>query len=329
MKPSSHAHRLRAALVLCALLLPAAGHASCTRLNPGDQHLVLSFPMPNIDRPDAGFGPLGGGGNISDSFACTAGQTAFDVDLSFPGLTYERDIEYNGRTFPAYSFGPRSPLIGFWHSLQTPGSTHSSQLPVALGRNRNPGIVLPSPAPITAGLLIVLFARGGAMQGMPDTDIGFATSSVEGDPGQSMRHYLRLGLPMRPVTCTISDTPVSLDPAAFAALATPGDSTEETPFEVPLNCPSANVDVFLRVDDASGSNAADGVLAPTAASSASGVRMQLLMAGAPLALGREWNHGYSSAGVQPLPFVARYLRTSDALVPGDIGGEAVLTADYR
>ncbi|HDS1511322.1 fimbrial protein [Stenotrophomonas maltophilia] len=112
-------------------------------------------------------------------------------------------------------------------------------------------------------------------------------------------------------------------------MATPGDSTEETPFEVPLNCPSANVDVFLRVDDASGTNAADGVLAPTAASSASGVRMQLLMAGAPLALGREWNHGYSSAGVQPLPFVARYLRTSDALVPGDIGGEAVLTADYR
>ncbi|WP_229655268.1 fimbrial protein [Stenotrophomonas maltophilia] len=329
MKPSSSAHRLRAVLVLCALLLPAAAQASCTRLNPGDQHLVLSFPMPNIDRPDTGFGPLGGNGNISESFECSAGQTAFDVDLSFPGLTYERDIVHNGHTYPAYSFGPRSPLIGFYHNLQTPTGEGSVGLPVALGRNRNPGIMLATTRPVTADLLIVLFARGGAMQGMPDTDMGFATSSVEGDPGQNMRHYLQLGLPMRPVTCTVSDTPVSLDPAAFAALATPGDSTEETPFEVPLNCPSANVDVFLRVDDASGTNAADGVLAPTAASSASGVRMQLLMAGAPLALGREWNHGYSSAGVQPLPFVARYLRTSDALVPGDIGGEAVLTADYR
>lgn len=96
------------ALAICVLALPGGAEAGCSRLVPGDQDIVLPlFPMPNVDRPDAAFGPFSNG-FVEQG---TAGQTAFVVDLTISRLAYGRNISHRGLTFRAYSVGPRSPLV--------------------------------------------------------------------------------------------------------------------------------------------------------------------------------------------------------------------------
>ena len=317
------------ALAICVLALPGGAEAGCTRFVPGDQNIVPPpFPMPNVDRPDAAFGPFSNG-FVEQGFECTAGQTAFVVDLTVPGLTYERDISDRGLTYRAYSVGPRSPLIGFRHSLSTQGNTLQNHMPLASGRNRNPGLVLTATTPVTSSLSIMLFARGGAMEGFPATDLGFATSSVETDPGQTMQHTMRLEVAIRPATCSITSTSHALDSVIANDLAASGSNAKESSFDVMMNCPMGNIDVHLSLADANNPGSSNGQLAPAPGATAGGVQVQLLRGGLPVQFGRVWSHGWSSKGSQAIPFSARYLRTADPLVPGEVKGEAVLTADYR
>lgn len=317
------------ALAICVLALPGGAEAACTRLAPGDQNIVLPpFPMPNVDRPDAAFGPFSNS-SVEQGFECTAGQTAFVVDLTLFGLTYERDISHLGHIYRAYSIGPRSPLIGFQHALIVQGGGAQNYMPVALGRNRNPGLVLTATTPVTSSLSIMLFARGGAMEGFPATDLGFATSSVESDPSQTMQHTMRLEVAIRPATCSITSTSHALDNVIANDLAASGSNAKESSFDVMMNCPMDNIDVHLSLADANNPGSSNGQLAPAPGADAGGVQVQLLRGGLPVQFGRVWSHGWSSKGSQAIPFSARYLRTADPLVPGEVKGEAVLTADYR
>lgn len=202
--PSTAARRRSRVPALATLLMVAAmalqaqqASASCVRLNPGDQDLTVSLTMPNLDRPDTRF-RLGTGGAVLDSFSCTAGQTAFNIDAPLTGLTYVRDIQHNSYLYKVYSTGPRSPLIGFSFSVQRSGNTVGGP-PIAIGtRNRHPGVPLTAPGPIRVDVYMEIFFRGGAMESIPMTDLGTITSSVEGDPSQSMQHHVRLEITVPP-----------------------------------------------------------------------------------------------------------------------------------
>jgi type 1 fimbria pilin len=310
-----------------ALQAPQAG-ASCVRLNPGDQDLTVSLTMPNIDRPDTRY-RVASGGAVLDSFECTAGQTAFNIDAPLTGLTYVRDVQMDSYLYKVYSTGPRSPLIGFSFSVQKSGTTIGGP-PIAVGSsNRHPGVLLTAPGPIRLDAYMVIFFRGGAMESIPMTDLGTITSSVEGDPSQSMQHHVRLEIIVPPVTCTLANASHALDDVLANELAASGSNAKESSFDVTMNCPMDNIDVQLSLADANDPGSSNGQLAPAPGANAGGVQVQLLRGGQPVQFGQAWSNGWSNKGQQGIPFSARYLRTADPLVPGLVKGEAVLTADYR
>lgn len=333
--PSAAARRISRVPALVALLMIAAmalqaqqANASCVRLNPGDQDLTVSLTMPNIDRPDTRY-RVSNVGRISGGFECTAGQTAFNIDAPLTGLTYVRDVQMDSYLYKVYSTGPRSPLIGFSFSVKRAGTTFGGP-PIELGvRNRHPGEPLIQTQPMDVDVYMLIFFRGGAMESVPMTDLGTITSSVEGDPSQSMQHHVRLEIIVPPVTCTLANASHTLDDVVANELAASGSDARESSFDVTMNCPMDNIDVQLSLADANDPGSSNGQLAPAPGATAGGVQVQLLRGGQPVQFGQAWSHGWSSKGQQAIPFSARYLRTADPLVPGDVKGEAVLTADYR
>lgn len=324
--------RVAAASAVGLLLLSPAVGASCVRLTPGDQDLTVSLTMPNLDRPDQRF-ILQTGVTVADGFECSSGQNAFFTELPLTGLTYEREIASpDGRTYSVYSVGPRSPLIGFLHMVGSNhnGNTRTSQDAVAVGRrHRNPGIVSTVTEGVDVNLGVMLFFRGGAMESIPMTSLGTATSWDENDPSQSIQHHLRIEVNIPTLTCTLADSSQSLDPVSADLLAAAGSTAGEKTVTVAMNCPSANVDVEMVLADANDAGNVGSLLTPAAASDAGGVQLEMLRAGNPVQFGQRWSHGLSSKGAQDIPFTARYVRTAGALNPGTIIGEAVLTATYR
>ena len=323
--------RKRAVLGVALVLLCPAAHASCIRLTPGDQDLTISLTMPNLDLPDRRFRLVSEPG-VTDGYQCDSGQNAFLTELPLTGLTYEREIASDdGRTYSVYSVGPRSPLIGFLHMVgSNNGNTRTSQDAVAVGRrHRNPGIVSTVTEGVDVNLGVMLFFRGGAMESIPMTSLGTATSWDENDPSQSIQHHLRIEVNVPTLTCTLADSSQSLDPVSADLLAAAGSTAGEKTVTVAMNCPSANVDVEMVLADANDAGNAGSLLTPAGGSDAGGVRLEMLRAGNPVQFGQRWRHGWSSKGSQDVPFTARYRRTADALQPGTIIGEAVLTATYR
>ncbi|MFG6069072.1 fimbrial protein [Stenotrophomonas indicatrix] len=322
----------RCSWTLFALAAASAAHAGCVRLNPGDQDLVISMTMPNLDLPNRRFA-LQAQGGVLDGFMCSAGQNAFLTDVTFTGLTYEREIAADdGRTYSVYSLGPRSPLIGFVHAVNPPAgsTTRPSQDAVIPGqRHRNPGPVSAISEPVSVSYGVMLFFRGGAMESIPMTSLGTATSWDENDPSQSIQHHLRIEVNVPTLTCTLADSSQSLDPVSADLLATPGSTAGEKAVAMAMTCPSANVGVEMVLTDANDAGNVGSLLTPAAASDAGGVQLEMLRAGNPVQFGQRWQHGWSSKGSQDVPFTARYRRTADALQPGTIIGEAVLTATYR
>lgn len=301
------------------------------RLNPGDQDVTLSMTMPNLDLPDRRF-RLASGTTVPDPFQCDPGTNAFIVDLPLTGLTYEREIASDdGRTYSAYSLGPRSPLIGFLHAVDTlHNGNRTSQDAVAVGvRHRNKGISLSVMEPVTVWMGIMLFFRGGAMESIPMTSLGTATSWNEDDPSQTIQHHFSIEVNIPVLTCTLTASSQSLDPVSADLLAAAGSTAGEKRVAMSMNCPSANVDVSMMLADANDAGNSGSVLEPAAASDASGVKVEMLRGGNPVQFGQTWSHGWSSKGSQDVPFTARYVRTAGTLKPGAIVGEAVLTATYR
>ncbi|MDV3510473.1 fimbrial protein [Stenotrophomonas sp. C4297] len=315
--------------LLLPLLLLCAGsvQAACQRNGTRDGTLDLALTMPNIDRPDARF--AGGGSRADDAFNCTLGTEELMVQMPASGLTYVRDIVYEARTYPAYQTSPRSPLLIFNHTIGDLAGDNYERTPLRAGEVTRSQFV-----PKTAGLLasvvnVYAFFRGGAMESIPATSLGTLEVWSQSDPGNRVRHTVSVQLTVPVLTCTLSAADHTLDDVSANALASAGDTARESAFGVSMNCPSANVHVDLSVADANAAGGTNGVLALATGSTAEGVQIQLLQAGAPVQFGSTWSHGFSLKGVQAIPFTARYLRMPSALVPGTVKGEAVLTATYR
>ncbi|KAA9003901.1 fimbrial protein [Stenotrophomonas cyclobalanopsidis] len=122
---------------------------------------------------------------------------------------------------------------------------------------------------------------------------------------------------------------MSLPDVRPTALPTAGSTAGNSTLNVRMNCPSAGTTVKLTLTDANGNSGGTGQLTPTRDSTAAGARVRLLRGTTPVQFGTQWTHGASSAGDQSIAFTAQYIRTSGALQPGVLRGEATLTADYQ
>ncbi|WP_240196672.1 MULTISPECIES: fimbrial protein [Stenotrophomonas] len=281
-----------------------------------------NISMPNLDLPDRYY--RGTGGYLTDAYECPAGTAEFVVDVSLAGLTYVRDIVYDGMVWAAYGFSDRSPLIGMVYQL-----TGSSNQPLHPGQRITLDASVTSNGKKNAGVIIRYFFRGGAMESVPYRHLGTVEAWPVSDPSQRLLSPIALGFTVPPVTCTLANASHSLDDVLANELAASGSNAKESSFDVAMNCPMDNIDVQLSLADANDPGSSNGQLAPAPGATAGGVQVQLLRGGQPVQFGQAWSHGWSSKGQQAIPFSARYLRTPDPLVPGDVKGEAVLTADYR
>jgi type 1 fimbria pilin len=318
-------------MALATMLLAVAEQAAaCVRLRLDDQVDELVRTVPNLDRPDQHFS--GTGATLPDSYLCPPGQEEFLVSVNLSGLTYERDISYAGLSVPAYSLGPRSPLVIFLHGVRgSSGSGGSlSAIPLRNGvLNRNPGTSLTSASTIEHYIQLRIFFRGGAMESVPRSFLGTVETWPVSNPANPFRHSFTVEFTVPPVTCTLANASHTLDDVLANELAASGSNAKESSFDVTMNCPMDNIDVQLSLADANDPGSRNGQLALAPGATAGGVQVQLLRGGQPVQFGQAWSHGWSSKGQQAIPFSARYLRTADPLVPGDVKGEAVLTADYR
>lgn len=309
----------------CTLLplLAIAPSMACQRLSPSDQVLDDNRTIPNLDLPDRYF--AGTGGYLASAYRCPAGVSEFVINAPLAGLTYVRDIVYDGNTYAAYGFSDRSPLIGMLYQMSD-GSPHTIRVGTAQ-TVRSPS--RPAEGSVNAGVIIRYFLRGGAMQSVPYQHLGSVEAWPVADPTQRLQTPISLGFNVPPVTCALTDHTLVLDEVIANELASPGDSAKGVDFDVVMACPSANVDVSFTMADANDPANTGSLLAPAAGSDATGVQVQILRGAVPLSFGQAWSHGWSAKGSQPIGFHARYLRTSEALAPGAIIGEAVLTATYR
>ncbi|HHA2674279.1 fimbrial protein [Stenotrophomonas maltophilia] len=325
--PASHRSSYVQMLALLMLIggVTAFPAVACQRLVLGDQVLDRSGLMPNLDFPDRNYN--GVGGFLTNAYDCPPGDTEFVVDVPLAGLTYVRDTVYQGLALSLYQFSDRSPLIAMRYQLSSASGRHSMSL--------HPGIRATLPVTfgttetVNAGVVFFFFFRGGAMESVPYRFLGTIEAWPITDPGQRLRSPVSLGFTLAPVTCTIANASHSLDDVLANELAASGSNAKESSFDVAMNCPMDNIDVQLSLADANDPGSSNGQLAPAPGATAGGVQVQLLRGGQPVQFGQAWSHGWSSKGQQAIPFSARYLRTADPLVPGDVKGEAVLTADYR
>lgn len=317
-------------VLIASLTLSPKNAVACQRLVFNDINDSVVRVAQNLDQPGVRF--WGVGASQIRTYQCSPGQEAFLINMNLPGLTYEGEIlSAGGVMAPAYSFGSRSPLLTFLFSVTPNGQT--GQLPrIALRNgevNRHAGVPFTATGRVDHFLQMHIHYRGGAMESVPSTFIGTIEFWPENDASNPYRHSFTLELDIPVVTCNLTDVSHSLDDARMEDLAASGSNAKESSFDVTMNCPMDNIDVQLSLADANDPGSSNGQLAPAPGATAGGVQVQLLRGGQPVQFGQAWSHGWSSKGQQAIPFSARYLRTADPLVPGDVKGEAVLTADYR
>jgi len=114
-------------------------------------------------------------------------------------------------------------------------------------------------------------------------------------------------------------------------LMNPDDVAKEEEIRISMNCPMGGIPVKLTLSDNHDVGNTGSQLSPAPGTDAQGVRIELLRNGTPVQFGVRWDHGHSmpGGGSESVAFSARYRRVAGPLVPGDVVGEAVLTADYE
>ncbi len=140
--------------------------------------------------------------------------------------------------------------------------------------------------------------------------------------------------------CTVtSPSPsVPLDPIKASALTGIGSTAGEKSFPITLNCPSAGTKVFITLTDNANPANTSTTLALKSGSTASGVALQVLNQGTPVAFGpdssaagntNQWQAGTSSGGPMDIPLSARYVQTDAKVKAGTVNGVATFTMSYQ
>lgn len=320
--PTRHRHPLRW-LVLLLALLPLAGWAqsSCTvsgqraatnlvvgTESEAEADTVLSIPI-------RGFGT---------SLVNCGYSTTVNVKPDMPQLTYVRDVVIAGTTYPAYGWSATSPLAVFRYRIVN--SLENYDEPLRLDRETQ--ITFISAGGPYFQLAVGLVARGGTIIG-ETVDLGGVETSVAGSPSTRLYNVATVQIHASSPECRgRTDAAVSLQPVRQHQLQRPGDSAAEQAAPARVRCNSAGLVATVRIDDALDPGNKSSVLSAAAGTTASGVAVQLLRGGIPLAMGTQWDVTSDGSWLDQ-DLSARYIRTTDALTPGDIVGEAVITADLK
>ncbi|MBD8695686.1 fimbrial protein [Stenotrophomonas sp. CFBP 13718] len=321
-------------LITGALLASASAVVSaCTVVSANDTFDAGEVILADETRPDI---LLFQGGNSSDESGLQFSDCPsnvwldFDSTPSMAGLTYVRDVPLRGRMYPAYGWGPRSPLIAlvfFQRAQLAPGGgveypfnpTTSNSFRVSTGIGKRMGAVL----------RFFIYSRGGQMTDVAPGSL-MSSSRLPAYPADgSMLHALSFSLKIPAPTCTLSNTSLDLAPITATELARVGDAAGARDLRIGMNCPRDGATVELTLRDALDPANRGSTLTPVAGTSSQGAAIQLMRSGLPVRFGASWVHGTAHAGDQTIDLAARYLRTGTAIEPGTLQGQATLTATYR
>lgn len=327
------ARRLFPIMLALALGVPAAQAVACSSFGQ-TANLVVDQEVVNDHRP--GIVLTGWLGFVSVNIAqvrdCTRDSLPMEINPSFTGLSPVGTVDHQGQQYVTYQFAANSPLLIFRHVGYAGGGTGGSgyhYTPVTVGsRATIESLRLGANNTINSTFNVALVSRGGAMQGA-STNVGTATTWLRDFPSLVMQHPASITVRVNNSTCVLSDVTTALNDVSPADLAIVGATAGTVDVQVPLQCPHAGVPVKLSLSDANDAANRGSDLVPTANATAQAVRVQLLRAGVPVVLQRQWDHGLSAAGSQRIDLQARYVRTTGTLRPGVVEGQAVLTASYR
>jgi type 1 fimbria pilin len=255
--------------------------------------------------------------------------------ISDVACTIQKDVTVNGALVPGYSNVYQTGVQGIGVRFYIT-SGYNGQLvavPVSQTFSRQNGTVEHD---VRADFVVTGPVSSGVTQDLPTMQVRFSgTCFTTVDATQQLTGSTSV------TSNTCSVTTPALDfqlPRAYARnLANLGDTTGDTVLQLGLNCP-AGIKVGITITDAVIPANRSTALSLSSNSSASGVGMQILRGGTPIAFGpdsaaantvNQWSAGISAGGALQVPLTARYVRTSGALMPGSVNGKATFTMSYQ
>lgn len=313
-----HVHATVVAVVLAGASLPSA-HANCSSIRDDDRSTESSevHNSPVADRVikswrltrTAGFG--GCWTNVGHEVVFTPAAT---------GLTYVRDVQYIGRSFPAYQWGPSTPLVLLRLEAGTEWEPVRLDAPTSVRTNTLNG-------DIPVALRYMLVARGGPMAITTPLVVAGSTRHRYAAALGQVQHRSDASLSLRQMTCSLADTNLVMDDIALSALPAVGSTSASRTITVNMTCPLDGPDVEFSLNDAGDASNRGSVLTPAPNTTAAGVAVQMLRGGAPVQFGQTWRIT-PTATTTRVSFGARYHRTAVKAEPGVVEGIATLVATY-
>jgi len=254
----------------------------------------------------------------------SAGQTKV-VD----GVTYE--VHATGVDGLGIIIGARSFINGCsWSAFQ------------ALNRNWRTRACNMQGAVTNGGQLRAMFVKTGPVATGIVSPITIASaasfsnevgSALTQNPGLEI-NFVTMAVLLFSQACTTPDVSVLLGSPKASVFKGKGTSSEPVPFDISLNgCPAGMSAIHYQIDAVTPVlDAANAVIGLDAASSATGVGIQLLDGdGNPAVLGTKLPFtGYNSAsgGSFKIPLRAKYRQTGDKVTPGSANSAVTFTMNY-
>lgn len=314
--------------VMLGLTMMGGAHAACQQIG-GDAWIDHELEVSFTDLPDRRLGSVQG---MVAMLCDDVGDNAYDMLPTLAGLRYVREVNVWGNPGAAYELSPESPLVVLTYSQASCGEMEPDcgmeELP-EVDLSLRDGVLRQTRIGGGARKEIYVeataYSRGGQMQPLSPRSAGTVTTTIG---GSSARHHFNLGFRFRAQTCAVTPRDVMLDDIDASTLDA-RDAAGSKDFNVGVNCAAGGRLLTLELRDVNDLASTADTLAPAPGSTASGVVLQILQQGVPVAMQRPWTSGDTVAGGLQVPFQARYVRTADSLRTGLIKGEAVLTAEYR
>ncbi|WP_164270858.1 hypothetical protein [Stenotrophomonas sp. B1-1] len=316
------------ALLLALCLLPGLVMACTARQNSSAQYSGALMPDEPADQLALPFSL--GSGSWGGVTGCSPLQSVqIRIDPALQGLTYVRDVMIDGISYSAYSLHSASPLLAFRHvwfnAAFSPQGT-----PLQNGRSVTVNARTDDRGEIAMGLQVAVLGRGGTMTGHVAGDIGVVESTVLFPGTQTVSHRKGINLMITPYSCEVRGAVGGdvLAPVVQTQLSFPGQTAGEKPLDAQVFCAYPGMTAVMRLDDARNPANTGSILAPAAGTTAGGVGLQVLRGGVPVQFGQEWDTvaGFSWTD---LDLSARYIRLNEDISPGELHGQAILTATHR
>ena len=312
-------------LALLGATVAFSASATC-RAPGGDAQLDHVFDVAFTERADVTLGFRSG----SLTLVCDAGETQMEELRQLSGMKYVRDVPWGSRAIAAYEMDSTSPLLAFSYSY---GGCEISDPECPIEEVEEGGVPLRDGVPSRYSLngarknvtmQVIAFSRGGPMHDVARRPAGSLRTTSGGTGGF---HRFNLGFRFRAQTCAVTPQNVDLDPVDAVTLQRNGSAGEKS-FNVRVSCAASGRRLVLELVDVHDPASTSNTLKAAPGSTANGVAVQILSGGNPVRMKAPWTHGAASGSTLPVPFSARYLRTTGTLRTGSIRGEATLLADY-